>query len=184
MERRHVTSAITMLVLVAILVLGVMVGVNALFAPLPEDPEPVASPSPTCAQKTVKKGQRLRSRQVVVSVYNGGTRAGLADKTMRALAKRGFKQGEIGNAPPEVEVAKVRVFAAERNDQAARLVARQFGRNITVDVVDSDIGPGVDVVVGNDFDELVKARKVIVAKRSSSVCVGVPQSSDAAEVAS
>jgi hypothetical protein len=171
-----------MLVLVAILVLGVMIGVKALFAPLPEDPEPAASPTPTCTQKVVKKGQRLRSAQVSVSVYNGGTRAGLADKTMRALTKRGFKQGEIGNAPPEIEVAKVRVFAAQRYDQAAQLVARQFGRRTKVTVVERDLGPGVDVVVGNDFEKLAKASRVIVAQRASSVCVPVP--SDTAELAS
>jgi hypothetical protein len=132
-------------------------------------------------QKTVKKGQRLRSAQVVVSVYNGGSRAGLADKTMRALAKRGFKLGEIGNAPAGMEVAKVRVFATERTDQAAQLVARQFGRSTKVSIVEADLGPGVDVVVGNDFDELAKARKVIVAQRAYSVCV--PQPSDPAAVA-
>lgn len=181
MERRHLTSAITLLVLVAILVLGVMLGVKTLFAPLPEDPKPAASPSPTCSEKTVKKGQRLRSTQVVVSVYNGGTRAGLADTTMRALTNRGFKQGEIGNAPPDVEVAKVKIYTTERNDQAAQLVARQFGRKTKVTIADADLGPGVDVVVGNGFDELSKARRVIVAERGSSVCVPLP--SAAADVA-
>jgi hypothetical protein len=158
----------------------VMLGVKTLFAPVPGDPTPTASPSPTCSEKTVRKGQRLRSTQVVVSVYNGGTRAGLADTTMRALTNRGFKQGEIGNAPPDVNVTKVKVYTSERNDQAAQLVARQFGRKTRVTLAETDLGPGVDVVVGNGFDELAKARRVIVARHGSSVCVPLPSS--AAEV--
>jgi hypothetical protein len=173
-ERRHITSAITLLVLVALLVVGVMVGVKALFAPLPKDPDAAGTPSPTCSEKVVKKGQRLRSTQVVVSVYNGGTRAGLADTTMQALANRGFKQGEVGNAPAATRVNNVRVYASARNDQAANLVARQFGRATKITVSDIDLGPGVDVVVGNGFDKLAKARRVIVAQKASSVCVPLP----------
>ena len=39
---------------------------------------------------------------------------------------------------------------------------------------DTDLGPGVDVVVGNDFAKLSPAKKVIVVQRSSSVCVPLP----------
>jgi len=180
MTRRHLTTAITMLVLVGILVVGTVMGVNALFAPLPGD-DPTASPSPTCSTQSLRKGQRIRTRQVQVSVFNGGTRAGLAESTQRALVKRGFRRGSVGNAPETVKVKKVEVWTTQRNDFAARLVARQFGRKTTVRVTTRDLGPGIDVVVGNDFEELVKAKRVIVVRRASSVCVPLTSPTATAE---
>ena len=174
MTHRHLTTAVTLLVLVSILVLGVVLGVKTLFAPLPGSDKATATPSPSCSPKTVKKGQRIRSTQVQVSVFNGGTRSGLADETMRLLARRGFTQGDIGNAPTDAKVSRVRVLTTEKNDMAAALVARQFGRTTRVIVTDTDLGPGIDVIVGNKFGKLAKAKRVLVAQSSSSVCVPLP----------
>jgi len=175
---RHLTTAVTLLVLVSILVLGVVLGVKTLFAPLPgSDKAATATPSPSCSPKTVKKGQRIRSTQVQVSVFNGGTRSGLADETMRLLARRGFTQGDIGNAPTDAKVSRVRVLTTEKNDMAAALVARQFGRTTRVIVTGTDLGPGIDVIVGNKFGKLAKAKRVLVAQTSSSVCVPLPSAS-------
>jgi len=176
---RHLTTAVTLLVLVAILVLGVLLGVKALFAPIPGG-EAGASASPSCTTKAVKKGQRVVSTQVQVSVYNGGTRAGLADETMNDLRGRGFRRGEIGNAPEDSKVKRVQVWTTERIDPAARLVANQFGAGTRVRQVKTDLGPGVDVVVGDGFRNLAQARRVLVAKRSSSVCVQSTGSSPSA----
>ena len=177
MTHRHLTTAVTLLVLVCILVLGVVLGVRTLFAPLPGSDKATATPSPSCSPKTVKKGQRIRSTQVQVSVFNGGTRSGLADETMRLLARRGFTQGDIGNAPTDAKVSRVRVLTTEKNDMAAALVARQFGRTTRVIVTDTDLGPGIDVIVGNKFGKLAKAKRVLVAQSSSSVCVPLPSAS-------
>ncbi|NUR09215.1 MAG: LytR C-terminal domain-containing protein [Nocardioidaceae bacterium] len=177
MRPRHLMTAVTMLVLVGILVLGVILGVNSLFAPLPGSDEPAAEPSASCSTKAVKKGQKIRTRQVQVSVFNGGTRAGLADETMDRLARRGFKRGDVGNAPSGTSVRRVRVYTTDRNDAAAMLVARQFGKKVKVQVREDDLGPGIDVVVGNDLHKLAKAKPAIVVKRSSSVCVPIPSSS-------
>jgi hypothetical protein len=174
MARRHLTTAVTLLVLVGILVLGAMLGMKSLFAPLPATGGATASPSPTCTPKTVKKGQRIKSTQVQVSVFNGGTRAGLASSTMRVLTKRGFTAGDIGNAPSGARVRFVRVLTTEKNDMAARLVARQFGHSTKVRLSGTDLGPGIDVIVGNRFHKLAKARHVIVAHTSSTVCVPPP----------
>jgi hypothetical protein len=178
MQRRHLTTAVTLLVLVAILVFGVFLGVKSLFAPLPgTGADASATASPTCAPTDIKRGQRIRSTQVQISVFNGGTRSGLADSTMAMLRARGFTSGSVGNAPSDVSVKRVRVFTTEQNDMAARLVARQFGRATKVTVTATDLGPGIDVVVGNGFNKLSKARRVIVARQSSSVCVPVPDAS-------
>jgi LytR cell envelope-related transcriptional attenuator len=177
--RRHLTTAVTLLVLVSILVLGVVLGVKTLFAPLPGSDKATATPSPSCSPKTVRKGQRIRSTQVQVSVFNGGTRSGLADETMRLLARRGFTQGDVGNAPSDAKVSRVRVLTTEKNDMAATLVARQFGRTTRVIVTETDLGPGIDVIVGNKFGKLAKAKRVLVAQSSSSVCVPLPSASTA-----
>ncbi|CAN5679750.1 hypothetical protein BH10ACT10_BH10ACT10_22990 [soil metagenome] len=177
MTGRHVTTAVTLLVLVAILVLGVSFGATKLFEPLPGDDAATATPSPTCTTKTVRKGQRIRSRQVQVSVFNAGSRSGLADSTMAMLRARDFTAGSIANAPADVKAKRVRVFTTEKGDLAAQLVARQFGRKTKVTVTDKNLGPGIDVVVCNSFDQLSPARHVIVVKKSSSVCVPVPSAS-------
>ncbi len=174
MARRNLTTAVTLLVLVGILVVGLVLGMRSLFAPLPGADKAAATPSPTCSPKTVLKGERIRSTQVQVSIFNGGTRAGLADMTMGALAKRGFTKGEIGNAPSDAKVRSVQVLTTEKNDLAAQLVARQFGRKTKVTVTATDLGPGIDIIVGNDFEKLAKAKRVIVVKKSSSVCVPLP----------
>jgi hypothetical protein len=176
MARRHLMTAITMLVLVGILVLGVILGVNTLLAPLPGDSTPAASPSPTCTTHTVKKGQRIKSTQVQVSVFNAGTRAGLADETMGLLNARGFKRGTVGNASSAKKVKKVQIWTTDKNDPAALLVARQFGRHTVVHYTKTDLGPGVDVIVANGFRKLAKPKKVLVVRKSSSVCVPVSAS--------
>jgi hypothetical protein len=173
MRRRHITTAITLLVLVGILVLGVVLGVNALFAPLPDN-EPSAEPSPTCTVTSVKKGQRIAPAQVQISVFDGGTRGGLAGSTMQTLARRGFKQGEVGNAPTNVRVRRVQIWTTQRNDDAARLVALQFGRTTRIRVTTIDLGPGIDVVVGDNFHRLDKVKRFVIVRRSSSVCVPLP----------
>ncbi|MFL6133438.1 MAG: LytR C-terminal domain-containing protein [Nocardioidaceae bacterium] len=167
-------TAITLLVLVAILVIGAVIGADKLFAPLPTTEQPVATPSPTCTVRTVKKGQRVVPRQVQVSVFNGGHRAGLAGTTMRSLSRRGFRQGKVGNAPSSVKVRRVQVWTTFRNDDGARLVARQFGRTTKVRITRTDLGPGVDVVIGDNFRKLAKGKRFVVVRRSSSVCVPLP----------
>ena len=177
MTHRHLTTGITLLVLVGILVVGAVLGSRSLFAPLPDSGQAAGSPTPTCSTQTVKKGQRIRSTQVQVSVFNGGTRAGLADETLKSLTKRGFTAGETGNAPSGTTVKRVRVYTTTKNDLSATLVARQFGRSTQVVVTDTDLGPGIDVVVGNKLHRLAKARHVIKVRTSSSVCVPVPSAS-------
>ncbi len=167
MRGRHITTAVTLLVLVGLLVLAGMYGVKAMLAPVPSS-QPAPSASPDC--ETVKKGTRIRAAEVTVSVFNAGTRSGLADDTMGRLRKRGFTRGDIGNAPSDVKVSKVQVWSTRANDTAAQLVALQFGGATKVRVVDTDLGPGVDVVVGDSFSKLAKARTTIVTTRTTAVC--------------
>lgn len=169
MTRRHLTTAVTMLVLVGLLVLGAVWGWQSLFTESPR----AAEPAPTCDPQVVEAGGKIRSGQVTVSVYNGGTRSGLANQTMNALMARGFQTGDVGNAPSDVEVRKVQVWSTVENDPRARLVARQFGKGVKVRYVDEDLGPGVDVIVGNRFRDLVKAPRALKVKQEQEFCVPV-----------
>ena len=168
MSGRHLTTAITLLVLLGILVAGGLYGLDSLFKPLPGDS---SKANAGCSTTSVKKGQRIRAHQVQVSVFNAGSRSGLADETLSGLRARGFRKGEAGNAPTGSKVKRAQVWTTQRNDAAARLVARQLGAKTKVRFVDTDLGPGVDVVVGNRFDKLVKAKRVLVVKKRAAACL-------------
>jgi hypothetical protein len=173
MTRRHVTTAVTLVVLLVILVIAGVVGFNALFAPLPGSDEPTAAaPSPSCTAQPATGG-RLRSKDVAVNVFNAGTRAGLAGSTYDALRARGFKGGEIGNAP-SAKVRRAQVWIVAGEEDAGRLVARQLGKKAKPHLVsaDEDLGDGVDLVVGNGFRKLVRGapRSVKVTEPAEDSC--------------
>jgi hypothetical protein len=173
MRSRRTLTVVTLLVLTGILVVGAVVGVRALFAPLPGREEG-ESESPTAAAEEcraeIRAGKRVRSKDVVVSVYNASSQGGLAGTTREQLTERGFLPGEVGNAPDGLEVQFVRVLAPSRRDPAARLVALQFGKDTFVQVTDEEYGPGVDVVLGPDFSGLVEAPRRIKAEVDGSGC--------------
>jgi hypothetical protein len=110
---------------------------------------------------------------VEVSVFNGGTRSGLAGETLDALARRGFASGEVGNAPSDLRVLRVQVWSTEKNDPAARLVARQFGPGVKVKLTDEDLGGGVDVIVGDEFERLSPAPRKIKVQKAQEYCIPV-----------
>ena len=170
MTNRRVLSAVTLLVLVGILAAGAYVGWQRLSAPVDDKTEPTKIAGPRC-DAGVKKGDVVKTRDVTVSVYNAGSRNGLASQTMSELEARGFIAGEVGNAPEDLaSVDWVRVLARSKTDPAARLVALQFGKQTLVQAVKKDLGPGVEVIVGDKFLGLVEAPKQIKARASGSGC--------------
>jgi hypothetical protein len=173
MGRRQVTSTITMFVLIGILVVGAVWGWRALFAAFPETELTVEEPTPTCKTERVEAGERIRARQVRVSVFNAGTRSGLAGETMDALINRGFQAGDVSNAPSEAKVRRVQVWSTSRKDPRARLVARQFGPRVKVRVTEEPLGSGVTVIVGNNFKRLAKAPRSLRVAKPQEVCVPV-----------
>jgi LytR cell envelope-related transcriptional attenuator len=165
---RRTLTAVTLSVLVALLVVGAYVGWRALLAPLEDESEGTTS-EPGCADG-VARGDTVRTKDVTVSVYNAGTRAGLAGQTQDELAARGFIPGDLGNAPDDLSsVRVVRVLAETRRDPAAKLVALQFGRGTRVQA-SPDLGSGVEVIVGDKFEGLDKAPRKIRADAPGSGC--------------
>jgi hypothetical protein len=170
MANRRAISAVTLVVLAILLVGGAFAGWRILTKPLPGDDEPRRASGPKC-DDGVARGDVVTPADVTVSVYNAGSRSGLADQTQSELEARDFIAGDVGNAPEELEsVQFVRVLAPTRTDPAARLVALQFGANTVVEAVKDDLGPGVEVIVGDNFQGLVDAPDKLKARSASSGC--------------
>lgn len=170
MNRRRVVSAVTLTLLVVLLVVGAVFGWRAMVAPTGDDDATGASPRPRCDSQ-VARGDVVRPKDVKVSVYNAGTRPGLAGETLAGLTDRGFRRGRVENAPDAyAPVRFVRVLAPTGRDPAAKLVALQFGRATLIQRVERNLGPGVEVVVGDAFFGLVKAPRKLRATAPGSGC--------------
>lgn len=168
-SNRRLSTAITLTVLSLILVVGAYLGLKALFAPLPERAD--VATSPDCTPQAVDAGKTIATKDVMVSVFNASNRDGLATTTLQRLVDRGFREGNAGNAPDDADVRVVQVWTTEEDDQAAVLVARQFGRKVKVEQHD-DLGPGIDVVVGPGFRSLApNAPRSIRTEATEEVCV-------------
>ncbi|HSV40553.1 MAG TPA: LytR C-terminal domain-containing protein [Nocardioidaceae bacterium] len=167
---RRLATAVTLTGLIVVLVIFAVVGFNSLFAPIDEAPSGT-SPT-TCTPTQVPEGGKVKTADVTVSVFNASDRAGLASDTLTLLADRGFKLGQAGNAPDGTEVRFAQVWTSDRSDTAARLVARQFGPN-TLIREHEDLGPGVDVIVGEEFNSLAAdAPDALRSRETEEVCVG------------
>lgn len=153
MISRTVTTAVSLVVATVVLCVMAVWGYHAATAPVPGD-DTTASSGPTCPEEDQKVRKYVRRGEVTVSVYNSGKRSGRAQDTMDLLEAAGFKPGEVGNAPDGVEVARAVVYTTEGDDPAAQLVAQALGRNTAVERTDEELGPGIDVVIGDKFNRL------------------------------
>ena len=152
--RRHLLTAVTLVVLVGLVAAGGYYGYQALFAPVGS--AAAGGPDGQACEAGLRKGETVRTRDVTVTVLNAGTRSGLASQVQEQLVERGFIAGGTDNAPDGQRVRFVRVLAPSRQDPAARLVAAQFGKQTLVQRSGADFGPGVDVVVGDRYKGLEK----------------------------
>ena len=89
-----------------------------------------------------------------VSVFNAGNREGFAGFTLEKIVDAGYRAGNAGNAPKSAEVRRAVVWTTDENDPAAKLVAMSLGRRVKIEVTETDLGPGIDVIVGNKFKGL------------------------------
>lgn len=167
---RRVKSAATLGVLAMLCMIGLLLGVRAVTADLPTD-SLIKDPPPACEARTIEKGGTVAATDILVSVYNAGSRAGLASKTMSQLQERGFATGESGNAPKGTPVRHAQVWTEDPTNPAALIVARQFGRETKVVKGKPVLGIGVVVVVGDTFDKLVdRAPLKVKTNRRVEIC--------------
>ena len=155
-------SALTLAVLALLVVVAAVWGWSALTEPLPQD-DPVA----ICEDTDVAAGGEVRRDQVVVSVFNGSKRSGLAGSTMAQLVERGFVEGDVGDAP--LPAASTQIWSSEPTNPAVLLVQKQFkqARIVTGD----PLGVGIVVVVGEKFQTLRKKQvESVIAESDATYC--------------
>ncbi|MFF0779096.1 LytR C-terminal domain-containing protein [Streptomyces sp. NPDC003720] len=98
-------------------------------------------------------------RTITVNVYNATTRSGLAKATADELKKRGFKIGDVGNAPKEydkkVKGAGVLLGPATALDTSLPVLATQLpGAERRTEA--GRKGAGLDLIIGDKFGSLAQ----------------------------
>ena len=162
-SRIHWRTPITMVILLGILAGGGWWGWKSLIN---------SSAEPTCVEQKLPNN-RLVPKQVVLNVYNGGARAGSAQRVADALKARGFNIGKISNEPKgnKVDVAELRGVAA--NSPEVALVAGQLNQKAVL-VADGRTDHTVDLVIGAGFGSVrLKGIPSVQVAAGTTVCLPV-----------
>ncbi len=156
-------SAIALSALTLVLVLAAAWGWSAATDPLPAKVD-----TPICTSQTIAKGDRVFPQDVTVSVYNAGTRDGLAGRVLQALHDDGFAEGNSGNTSAG-RVGAVEIWTTDPTSPAVKLVASHFGAQVEVQRREG-LGAGVTVVVGDGFTRLARGVRSVVAADDATIC--------------
>ncbi|WP_243058650.1 LytR C-terminal domain-containing protein [Nocardioides sp. SR21] len=159
---RGARTAITLSVLCVVLAIAGLWGWTAAMKPLPAKVD-----TPICVDKTIDAGEKVFPQDVTISVYNASDRDGLAGRTMQLLTDVGFAEGSSGNVPGQVGV--VQIWTLDPESPAVALVASHLGDDVEVQRRQPP-GDGVAVVVGDDFEKLVKGKKAVVVESDAEIC--------------
>lgn len=146
-----------------LLVVAATWGWSTLTRPLPSDTNAI------CTEKSYAAGDVIKRQDVTVSVLNAGSRNGLAGLTLNLFEEAGFARGQEGNATDDAKVARVQIWAEDRKDPAVRLVASHLGPGVRI-LLREPTTAGVQVVVGDGFEDLVAGDKSVKASDDVSVC--------------
>jgi hypothetical protein len=170
---RKVRSAITLLVMAVVILAGATWAWAALTDPFPEGGlfgGGTTTPEvEVCAPRAFGPGDDLSTGQVTVSVLNAGSTAGAAAGTLGELVDAGFGEGVEGNAPEDTDVEFVQIWTDDPSNPSVRLVRTWLGDDTLV--VERDLEtPGVHVVVGDRFGDLIEGRDSVRVRRDVEVC--------------
>ena len=160
---RAVRTPFTLLVLLGVLCYGAWWGWTNVIREVP------AAPPAPCVKQRVPKGQ-LRSSQVVVSIYNGGEKRGLAGDVGRAMRSRGFKVQRTANTAEKVQKTTI-VGASAKNPEV--LLVKSFFKDAVVRP-DKRVDGSVDVLVGNRYGGFNKNARTSYTVKRATVCLPAP----------
>ena len=142
------------------LLYGAWWGYNNIIKPIPPLP-----PEP-CVDQTVPKGQ-LKANQVVVRVYNGGDRKGLAADVGRSLRGKGFRVVLTTNTVEKIQKTVI-VGATDNNPEV--LFVKSFFKEAVVRS-DQRVDSTVDVLVGNKYGGFNKDAKTTYQVKTTTLCL-------------
>ena len=157
---RIIRTPLTLLVLLGILCYGAWWGYTNVLRPVPP-----TQPTP-CVPQRVSDGE-LRSSQVTVSVFNGGSKKGLAGDVGRSLRDRGFKVQRTSNTGEKIRQTII-VGAGAKNPEV--LLVKGFFKKAKIKV-DKRPDHSVDVLVGNDYGGFNKGASQTYAVKTKTVCL-------------
>jgi hypothetical protein len=171
-------APITMLVLLVLLLGAALYGWQTIISPGTEDETTTQPHKARCDDvQQFRRGERIRSDDIVVNVYNAGSIANLASDTLSDLETRGFQSGVADNAPSTVDASNVTIVTTTKQAPEVQLVALQFKGQIEY-TSGPALEPGIDVVVGDVFKGIDKgAKKMLRVKRDVSTCSSVGSAS-------
>lgn len=156
----HWRTPITMVILLVVLVGGAWWGWNSL----------TSSSEQNCVEQKLPNN-RLVPKQVVVNVYNGGAKAGTAQKTADELRKRGFNVHKVANEPRGEKTNIVAVRGAAAGSPELRLLLGQLSQ-VPQKVGDARADHTVDLVVGVKYTGLNNRGVTSIAvPADSTVCL-------------
>jgi hypothetical protein len=161
---QHVKALLTLAVLGVLVVVGLTWGWSATTSPFPHSAKPKL-----CLRTTLQPGDRVSAPKVIVSVFNGSDRVGLAELTMSEFEDQGFGPGKVGNAPKGTVVLFAQVWTKNPDNPAVQLVASRLGPQAHV-LAKHLGGPGVIVVVGNGFQKLVAGQSSVKVTARATIC--------------
>jgi hypothetical protein len=157
---RVVRTPVTLLILFGILLYGAYWGYNNIIKPVP------ALPPEPCVVQNVPNGQ-LKSSQVVIRVYNGGDRKGLAADVARSLRGKGFRVTLTTNTVEKIQ--KTVIVGADMNNPEVKFVKTFFKESVVRS--DQRADRTVDVLVGNKYGGFNKKAKTTYQVETDTVCL-------------
>ncbi len=167
-------TPITLLVLLGVLLGAGYYGWRTIISPATGDAGSTNQPhhhGTHCAKRQAfHKGQKFKSKDIIVNVYNAGAIPNLAGDTLAKLGAKGFKQGVADNAPSGVGAANVTILTSDRRLPQVQLVASQFKGRVTY-TSGPALAAGIDVIVGDSFVGAdPSARKYLTLHHAISTC--------------
>ena len=157
---RVIRTPVTLLILFGVLLYGAWWGYNNIIKPIP------ALPPEPCVNQSVSKGQ-LKSSQVVVRVYNGGDRKGLAADVGRSLRGKGFRVTLTTNTVEKIQ--KTVIVGAYANNPEVKFVKTFFRESVVRP--DKRVDRSVDVLVGNKYGGFNKDANATYQVNTNTICL-------------